>query len=87
MCIYIYIYTYHIYIYIYEYLSLSIYIYIYIYKGSLAFALLAERGEPPEAAALQVTFIGLASLTAPHMLLVDGIFRSRLHSIVWYGIV
>lgn len=49
--------------------------------GSLAFALLAERGEPPEAAALQVTFIGLASLTAPHMLLVDGIFRSRRDSL------
>ena len=31
-----------------------------------------------EAALLRVIFIGLAALTVPHMILVDGFFRRRL---------
>ena len=44
--------------------------------GALAF-LVVSNYYPPESAILQVTFIGLASLTVPHMILVDGFFRSR----------
>ena len=44
--------------------------------GALAF-LVVSNFYPPESAILQVTFIGLASLTVPHMILVDGFFRSR----------
>jgi Brp/Blh family beta-carotene 15,15'-monooxygenase len=44
--------------------------------GALAF-LVVNNYYPPESAILQVTFIGLASLTVPHMILVDGFFRTR----------
>ena len=40
--------------------------------GLVAFLLLADVGQP-EPALLRITFIGLAGLTVPHMLLVDGL--------------
>ena len=44
--------------------------------GVIAF-LVAKSYSSPEFAVLQVTFIGLATLTVPHMVLVDGFFRTR----------
>lgn len=41
--------------------------------GALVFFWLLRSGQAPEAAALRVTFVGLAALTLPHMLLVDGV--------------
>lgn len=41
--------------------------------GALVFFWLVRAGQAPEAAALRVTFVGLAALTLPHMVLVDGL--------------
>jgi len=45
--------------------------------GGIAYTFLAGR-TTPDAAAFQVVFIGLAALTVPHMILIDGIFRPRI---------
>jgi len=45
--------------------------------GGIAYTFLAGR-TMPDAAAFQVVFIGLAALTVPHMILIDGIFRPRM---------
>jgi len=45
--------------------------------AAAAYAFLAGRMTPDEAA-FRVIFIGLAALTVPHMILIDGIFRPRM---------
>jgi Brp/Blh family beta-carotene 15,15'-monooxygenase len=45
--------------------------------GGIAYTILAAR-TTADAAAFQVVFIGLAALTVPHMILIDGIFRPRM---------
>lgn len=42
--------------------------------GAGVFFWLIRSGEPLEAAGLRVIFVGLAALTLPHMLLVDGLY-------------
>jgi Brp/Blh family beta-carotene 15,15'-monooxygenase len=43
-----------------------------VLAGAAAWGWLTTAGQQPDAAGLQVLFIGLAALTLPHMLLVDG---------------
>ena len=47
-----------------------------LFAGAAAWGWLTTVGQPPDAAGLQVLFIGLAALTLPHMLLVDGLSPS-----------
>jgi len=47
---------------------------ISIAAGGLVFLWLIRSGQPPEAAAQRVIFIGLAALTLPHMVWVDGLY-------------
>jgi len=49
-----------------------------ILVGAAAWAWLTTSGQRPEAAGLKVLFIGLAALTLPHMLLVDGLSPTLL---------
>lgn len=45
--------------------------------GGIAYAFLANQVSA-DAAVFQVIFIGLAALTVPHMILIDGIFRPKM---------
>ncbi|MDI1288704.1 MAG: Brp/Blh family beta-carotene 15,15'-dioxygenase [bacterium] len=47
-----------------------------VFAGAVAWGWLTTTGQQPDAAGLQVLFIGLAALTLPHMLLVDGLSPS-----------
>ena len=47
-----------------------------VLAGAAAWGWLSTAGQQPDAAGLQVLFIGLAALTLPHMLLVDGLSPS-----------
>lgn len=49
-----------------------------VLAGAAAWGWLTTAGQYPDAAGLQVLFIGLAALTLPHMLLVDGLSPSLL---------
>jgi beta-carotene 15,15'-dioxygenase len=49
-----------------------------VLAGAAAWGWLTTAGQQPDAAGLQVLFIGLAALTLPHMLLVDGFSPSLM---------
>ena len=52
--------------------TITVFTLIPLLAGAAAWAWLTTVGQQPDAAGLQVLFIGLAALTLPHMLLVDG---------------
>lgn len=54
--------------------SVSAFTLVAALAGAGVFFWLIRSGEPLEAAGLRVIFVGLAALTLPHMLLVDGLY-------------